>query len=173
LERPLNSYSGFLTAEQILIYTDGSCNTEYCVGGWAAIIFVNGEKVALEGYEEDTTHQRMELTAVIQALEYIRRNKVASSITVYTDSQYVKGLILRREKLQHRNFTTKKKTDLPNTDLLRIIFQQLEQLVVTFIKVKAHEKISDQENYNHEVDKRSRKIVRARCLEIKSKTDIV
>lgn len=148
---------------RIEIYTDGSCNSKHRIGGWAAIILYSGEKQILEGHDENTTHQRMELIAVIKALEYVSIKLSALPITLYTDSQYVKDLAIRKEKLQNNNFITKKKTDLPNTDLIKAIFTYSEQLNITFVKVKAHEKTSGSENYNHEVDRLARKIVRARC----------
>ena len=54
------------------IYTDGSCHTQFLIGAWAAIIFISGEKIILSGIENYTTHNRMELMAVIKALEFIR-----------------------------------------------------------------------------------------------------
>lgn len=152
-----------MNTNRIEIYTDGSCNSKHRIGGWAAIILHSSEKVILEGHDRDTTHQRMELIAVIKALEYVAINQIPDPISLYTDSQYVKDLANRKEKLQTNNFITKKKTDLPNTDLIKTIFTYSEQLNITFIKVKAHEKTSGIENHNHEADRRARKIVRAHC----------
>ena len=54
----------------ITIYTDGSCHTQQLVGAWAAIIFIGAKKFVLSGTEENTTHNRMELTAIIEALKF-------------------------------------------------------------------------------------------------------
>ena len=69
------------------VYTDGSCLGNPGPGGWAAIIInEKGEKQSLGGHIDSTTNNRMEITAVIQALETIPEN---SAINIYTDSQYV------------------------------------------------------------------------------------
>ena len=56
------------------IYTDGSCHTQHCIGAWASIVFIGNEKIILSGKEINTTHNRMELLAVINAVEYIQNN---------------------------------------------------------------------------------------------------
>jgi ribonuclease HI len=56
------------------IYTDGSCHTQLCIGAWAAIILIDEEKITLSGKDLDTTHNRMEILAVTEALEYLRLN---------------------------------------------------------------------------------------------------
>ena len=71
----------------IEIYTDGSCLTNPGHGGWAAIINENGKIKKISGNEKNTTNNRMELLAPINALKKIN---ASSQITIYTDSQYVK-----------------------------------------------------------------------------------
>ena len=58
----------------IQVYTDGSCNTKLKIGAWAAIIIHNNNTKTISGYTLETTNNRMELTAVIKALEYIETN---------------------------------------------------------------------------------------------------
>ncbi len=70
----------------IEIYTDGSCVGNPGPGGWAAIIVEDGSKKQLSGGQEETTNNRMELMAVIKALEAMPES---SLITVHSDSQYV------------------------------------------------------------------------------------
>jgi ribonuclease HI len=145
----------------ISIYTDGSYNPSTHVGGWAAIIQRDGNKIILQGTDKNSTHQRMELTAVIKALEYIEQNQLSrNTILIYTDSQYVTGLQSRKEKLISSNFMTKKNTLLVNNDLLRQLFSLETSLRLDFIKVKAHQKTSAIEKLNREVDMLCRKIVR-------------
>jgi ribonuclease HI len=144
-----------------IIYTDGSYNPATQVGGWAAIVQLNGEKIILKGQEDHTTHQRMELTAVLEALHYLMKREHSScKVIVYTDSQYVAGLRSRKEKLLATNFITKKNAVLQNTDLIKKIFAFDESLSIEFVKVKAHQKTNVAENLNREVDKLSRRIVR-------------
>ena len=71
----------------IEIYTDGSCLENPGNGGWAAIINNNGKIEKISGNEKNTTNNRMELLATINALTKIKSN---NEIQIYTDSQYVK-----------------------------------------------------------------------------------
>jgi ribonuclease HI len=151
----------------IEVYTDGSCHTQKCIGGWAAIIFMNDEKIMLQGKEFNTTHNRMELLAVIKSVEFIRKNNpTPKEIHVVSDSQYVVGLTNRKEKFNVKNFTTKKGNDIKNVDLVKELLNLTETVKITFIKIKAHQKQSETTHYNIEVDKLSRKIVREAVNEI-------
>src|SRR2546430_2471790 len=74
----------------VRIYTDGACKGNPGPGGWGAVLQMDGEEKELFGGEQQTTNNRMELTAVIRALELLER---PCQIEVYTDSQYVqKGI---------------------------------------------------------------------------------
>ncbi len=144
----------------IIIYTDGSCNPEYGMGAWASILFIEGKKIVLSGVEEQTTHQRMELQAVINSFEYLAKaNLQSESMELYTDSQYVVGLPGRMLKLKSSGFTTNKNLPIRNADLVQVLIEYLEIMNVNFIKVKAHLNNGSQ-NVNREVDKLSRKLVR-------------
>ena len=72
----------------IKIYTDGSCLENPGNGGWAAIINDNGNIKKISGSEKNTTNNRMELMAPINALKNINSN---DEIDIFTDSQYVKA----------------------------------------------------------------------------------
>ena len=92
----------------IEIYTDGSCLGNPGVGGWAALLLWNGHEKKISGNTPDTTNNRMELTAVIEALKHIKNNTHA--IIVYTDSTYVRNGVeewLQNWKKNH--FKNKKK----------------------------------------------------------------
>ena len=156
-------------SEQVAeIYTDGSCHTQYRVGAWVAIVFINTGKKVLSAIVPDTTHNRMELSAVIKAIEYIKNNYPSiTTIKLFSDSQYVVGLPGRKEKLSALNFSTKKGDEIQNADLVKELFRHLSTSPVEFIKVKAHQKQSETFNYNIEADKLSRKMVRDACDKIK------
>ena len=146
----------------IVIYTDGSCNPKHGIGAWAAILFIDKNKFVLTGVEEQTTHQRMELQAVIKSFEYLAKANLLLRVTeLYTDSQYVTGLSGRKVKLKAAGFMTRRNMPIPNSDLVRILMEYSEMMNVHFIKVKAHQKNDDQ-NSNREVDLLARKIVRER-----------
>ena len=83
--------------KEVTVYTDGACSGNPGPGGWAAILRFRGAEKVLSGGEAETTNNRMELTAVIRALEAL---KEPCSVTVYSDSRYVvdamsKGWALR------------------------------------------------------------------------------
>ena len=149
----------------IEVYTDGSCNPQYQIGGWAALIFINGEKVVLQGNATETTHNRMELTAVIKAIEYVLKEfSECKLIKIYTDSQYVERIPFRINKLKEKQFITKKGKSIQNIDLIKKLITLIETTKIEFIKVVAHQKSTIIPNYNREVDKLSRKIVRQLVL---------
>ena len=151
----------------IEIYTDGSCNSNFEIGAWAAIIFIDNEKVLLNGVQENTTHNRMELIAVIEAINYVlKMQSKIGLIRIFTDSQYVAGIPLRAEKLISKKFVTKKGKNIQNIDLIKTFISLIRQSNIEFVKVKAHQKLSDTVNYNREVDKLARKLVRKEISKI-------
>ena len=142
------------------LYTDGSCNTQRRHGAWVAIILTGEEKLILSGKATETTHNRMELIAVIKGIEYIINHYPIKAITIVSDSQYVIGLCARKEKLSAANFTTKKGDSIQNADLVKELFSYEDNLSLEFLKIKAHQKKNETVNYNIEADKLARKIVR-------------
>ena len=68
------------------IYTDGACSGNPGVGGWAAVLIYQGHEKEISGVAADTTNNRMEVTAVIRALECINR---PIKVIVHSDSSYV------------------------------------------------------------------------------------
>ncbi|MEO6000027.1 MAG: RNase H family protein [Chitinophagaceae bacterium] len=144
------------------IYTDGSCNTEFLAGAWVAIVLTNNEKKQISGLELNTTHNRMELTAVIKAIEYIKDHyNQISFITICSDSQYVIGLPARKERIMSSGFTSKKGKALPNDDLVKKLLALFDLYTIECVKIKAHQKKQGANAYNIEVDILSRKLVRA------------
>ena len=73
----------------ITIYTDGACSGNPGIGGWGIVILeLKKEPIFLNGGDDNTTNNQMELTAAIQALKYFNKRE---KITLFTDSQYVKN----------------------------------------------------------------------------------
>jgi len=102
---------------KIIIYTDGASKGNPGPGGWGAIVASESEVRELGGHEEYTTNNRMELTAVHQALEYARAFQDAD-VVVYTDSSYViSGATLWRKGWKYRGWVTKDKKPVLNRDL--------------------------------------------------------
>ena len=99
----------------IKIYTDGSCLENPGNGGWAAIINNNGEIKKINGNEKNTTNNRMELMAPINALKNINSDE---EINIFTDSQYVKlGITEWINTWVKNNWQTSKKEEVKNKDL--------------------------------------------------------
>jgi ribonuclease HI len=120
----------------IEIYTDGSCLSNPGNGGWAAIISDNGKIKKISGSENNTTNNRMELLAPINALREMNGN---SEITIYTDSQYVKlGITEWINKWLNNNWQTSKKEDVKNKDLWVELHNLDKSLNVKWNWVKAH-----------------------------------
>ncbi|MGH8303750.1 MAG: ribonuclease HI [Steroidobacteraceae bacterium] len=110
------------TAEPVDIYTDGACRGNPGPGGWAALLMLGGRERELSGSEALTTNNRMELTAVIRALEALKRPVHAR---VYTDSEYVRRGILEWIKAwKARGWLTAGRKPVKNQDL----WQQLDEL---------------------------------------------
>jgi ribonuclease HI len=143
------------------IYTDGSCHTQQCVGAWAAVVLIDEQKIVLSGKENDTTHNRMEILAVINAIKYIKQHyKMITDAKIVSDSQYVIGLISRQSKFEASDFTTKAGNEIRNVDLVKELLHLVSIVNVEFVKIKAHQKATEVVNYNIEVDKLSRQLVR-------------
>jgi ribonuclease HI len=114
--------SGATTTEPVRIYADGACKGNPGPGGWGAILKYNGHEKELFGGEPQTTNNRMELTAVIRALEALKRPSV---VEVYTDSQYVqKGISEWLPDWKRRGWRTADKKPVKNLEL----WQALERL---------------------------------------------
>lgn len=142
-------------------YTDGSCNTQYKIGAWAAILFIGDNEFILKNTETNTTNQRIELQAVLNVLEYIRNENIDySNIIIYTDSQYVAGIERRMEKFKNQDYKTNAGEPIRNIDLVKKLVFYIENMQIDFVKVKAHQKTNDTKNYNRFVDKLCRKMVR-------------
>ena len=99
----------------IIIYTDGACSGNPGAGGWGVVVINNTDIEKFNGYEKDTTNNRMELMAAIQG---IAKQKVGSKIILYTDSKYVmNGVNTWIHSWKKNNWKTSGKKDVKNVDL--------------------------------------------------------
>ena len=120
----------------IKIYTDGSCMSNPGNGGWAAIININGEIKKICGNEKNTTNNRMELMAPINALKNINSK---DPIEIFTDSKYVKnGITEWINTWVLNNWKTSKKEDVKNKDLWLELHKLNQSLNIKWNWVKAH-----------------------------------
>lgn len=115
--------SGARTEGVVEIYTDGACRGNPGTGGWAAVLRRGEYEKELQGAELATTNNRMELTAVIRALEALKRPVDAR---VYTDSQYVqRGVTEWLDAWKARGWRTADRKPVKNQDL----WQRLDELL--------------------------------------------
>jgi ribonuclease HI len=125
-----------MPAEVVRIYTDGACKGNPGPGGWGAILRMDGKERELFGGEVQTTNNRMEMTAVIRALEALPDS---CEVEVYTDSQYVqKGISEWLPAWKRRGWRTADKKPVKNADL----WKELERVAlahrVSWHWVKGH-----------------------------------
>ncbi|NDC69187.1 MAG: ribonuclease HI [Betaproteobacteria bacterium] len=123
-------------AERIMIYTDGACKGNPGPGGWGVVLRFGNQVKELLGGEANTTNNRMELTAAIEALKALRR---PVSADVYTDSQYViKGLEQWLPALKARGWQTAGKQPVKNRDLWELLDQLASEHQLSWHWVKGH-----------------------------------
>ncbi len=131
----------------VTIYTDGACSGNPGPGGWGAILSYNGREKELSGGERQTTNNRMELTAVISALEALREPCV---VELYSDSKYVIDALSKgwAESWRKKNWIKSDKKPALNPDLWERLLDLTAVHTVRYHWVKGH---ADNE-YNNRCD---------------------
>ena len=134
-------------SHEVEIYTDGACRGNPGAGGWAAILRYRGHEKRISGATPDTTNNRMELMAVIQALEALRR---PCQVILYTDSQYLlKGATQWLADWKRNGWYTNTRTPVKNVDLWQRLDAVLLQHQITFQWVRGHAGNSGNELADH------------------------
>lgn len=124
------------TKEVVDIYTDGACSGNPGPGGWGALLRMDGHEREMCGGEADTTNNRMELTAVIRALEALKR---PVHVRVHTDSQYVqKGISEWIHSWKKREWRTADRQPVKNAELWRELDALASRHRVEWHWVKGH-----------------------------------
>lgn len=123
--------------KKIEIYADGSCLNNPGVGGWAAVLIYNERIKEISGAHEYTTNNRMELTAVIEALKCL---KYPCEVTITTDSRYVVDSINKNwlSSWQKRGWKKADGKPVLNDDLWKELLTQLNCHKITFQWIKGH-----------------------------------
>lgn len=123
-------------AKAVEIYTDGACKGNPGPGGWGALLTFDGKERELFGGEDATTNNRMELTAVIEALSALTRT---SRVVVHTDSQYVqKGITEWIRGWKAKGWRTAAKTPVKNVDLWKKLDELAARHEIAWKWVKGH-----------------------------------
>mgnify|MGYP006422481913 CR=1 FL=1 len=122
--------------ERVTVHTDGACRGNPGPGGWAAVLDSGAHQRELYGYEAETTNNRMELTAVIRALETLKR---PCQVHLITDSQYVmKGVTEWMAGWKRRGWRTAARKPVANRDLWERLDAALARHEVEWDWVRGH-----------------------------------
>jgi len=140
---------------QTIVYTDGSCLGNPGKGGWAALIIKNDKEEVIFGSEKNSTNNRMELTAAINALLKTEESK---KIKIYTDSKYLKdGIEKWINNWKKNDWKNANKKDVKNKDLWTKLDNLISKKQISWEWVKAH----SVNEYNNKVDILARKAANA------------
>ena len=130
--------------KNIRVFTDGACSGNPGAGGWGVVIVSGNDIQKFNGFESDTTNNRMELKA---AIEGIKQSSRESNITLYTDSKYVKnGITDWIKNWKKNNWMTSSKKPVKNKDLWKELDLLNDSSLVSWEWVKAHQE-NDSEEY--------------------------
>jgi ribonuclease HI len=139
-------------SQKVIVYTDGACDPNPGPGGWAALLRYGKHEKVLTGSEQDTTNNRMELTAAVQALEALNR---PSQVVFFTDSEYLKkGITEWLPGWRARNWR-RKGGALANADLWKALDSLIQIHRVEWHWVRGHAGNPD----NERVDRLARKSI--------------
>lgn len=123
-------------SSKVEIWSDGACKGNPGVGGWGALLKYGAHTKEIFGGEVNTTNNRMELLAVIEALKMLKRPCV---VVVHTDSQYVqKGMNEWIENWKRRNWRTANKKPVKNADLWQELDALAQQHQLSWQWVRGH-----------------------------------
>ncbi len=127
----------FFVTKEIIIYTDGACSGNPGPGGWGAILRYNGHKKEIYGSQKDTTNNRMELTAVIEALSTL---KEPCKVVLYTDSKYIiDGITQWIDGWKAKGWKTANKKHVKNDDLWKKLDELCNGHDINWQWVKGHD----------------------------------
>ena len=130
--------------KEVTIYTDGACSGNPGPGGWGAILEFKGIEKEISGFEENTTNNRMELTAAYQALTLLKEPCI---VKLYSDSAYLVNGFLQKWVVnwEKNGWKNSKKEPVLNSDIWKELIALNQKHQITWIKVKGH---SDNEKNN-------------------------
>ena len=124
-------------SEVVDIYTDGACKGNPGRGGWGVWLKWGDREKELFGGEPETTNNRMELTAVIEALASLKRR---CQVRLHTDSQYVhNGISIWIHDWKKRGWRTADKKPVKNVDLWQRLDEQVQKHDVEWVWVRGHD----------------------------------
>ena len=121
----------------VTIYTDGACRGNPGPGGWGVLMMTRGKEKTLSGAEPETTNNRMEIQAAIEALSALKRG---SKVVLYTDSRYVKdGINEWLPNWKKRGWMTASKKPVKNKDLWQMLDEAVARHKIDWRWVRGHD----------------------------------
>ena len=124
-------------SKPVEIYTDGACRGNPGPGGWGVLLIAGSREKTLYGGEAETTNNRMELTAAIEALRALKR---PSDVVLHTDSRYVMdGIMSWLANWKRRGWTTAAKKPVKNRDLWQALDAEAAKHSIRWVWVKGHD----------------------------------
>lgn len=131
-----NGHTSNTQSTQVVVYTDGACSGNPGPGGWGVWLRYGEHEKELFGGEEQTTNNRMELMAAIQALETLTR---PSSVALHTDSSYVRnGIMTWLDNWKRNQWKTAAKKPVKNVDLWQRLDKAAARHTVEWHWVRGH-----------------------------------
>ena len=128
---------------KVVIYTDGACRGNPGPGGWGVVLRYQGNLKTLNGFDPETTNNRMELTAVIEGLRALTRS---CDIELHTDSKYVmQGINEWLNNWKRNGWKTAAKKPVKNIDLWQQLDEEVTRHEIDWNWVKGHSGIADNE----------------------------
>ena len=123
--------------KRVIIYSDGACKGNPGPGGWGAILIYKEHEKEISGFEIQTTNNRMELMAAIEALRSLNRK---SDVDLYTDSQYLKnGMTLWMPKWIENNWRKRHSGQIKNIDLWQMLQELANKHNIIWHWVRGHD----------------------------------
>ena len=120
----------------VVIHTDGACRGNPGPGGWGAVLQAGEQQKSLNGFDPETTNNRMELTAVIEGLRALRR---PCRVQLVTDSKYVmQGITQWMANWKRNGWKTAARKPVKNVDLWRLLDTEVQRHDVDWRWVKGH-----------------------------------
>lgn len=123
--------------KKVEIFTDGACSGNPGPGGWGAILVYEAKEKEISGFEKNTTNNRMELVAAIEALKML---KEPCSVSLYSDSAYLVNAFNQNwlDRWEINGWMNSQKKPVENKDLWQQLIELSKMHRVTWIKVKGH-----------------------------------
>jgi len=131
-----------MAEQRVTIYTDGGCEPNPGVGGWGAVLIYGGHRKEISGGDDQTTNNRMELTAALEAMRTLKR---PCHIDLYTDSEYLrKGITEWMPGWKARGWR-RKTGEILNSDLWKALDAEVARHTIAWRWVKGHSGVEENE----------------------------